>query len=69
MRMRLVQFSLAGSGGRLVHVNPEHVVAVVEVGDGRSQIVTTGLQGVTSMTLMIDETPASVRDKLMAIPA
>lgn len=62
--MRLVPLKMSGGGGRLVHVNPEHVVCLIEAGDGRTQVVTTGLQGVSAMSLTVDETPQSVSEKL-----
>ncbi|MFC3068607.1 hypothetical protein [Phenylobacterium soli] len=52
--MRLVSLPLAGAGGREVHVNPEQVVCLVDAGQRRTQLVTTGFQGEASMTLMLD---------------
>jgi hypothetical protein len=54
--MRMCSFLMAGSGGRRVHINPEQVVCLVDMGDARTQIVTTGLSGATSMSLIV-ETP------------
>ena len=54
--MHMFSFVLAGGGGRRVHVNPEQVVCLVDMGDERTQIVTTGLSGATSMSLIV-ETP------------
>lgn len=54
--MRMFSFLMAGSGGRRVHINPEQVVCLVDMGDERTQIVTTGLSGATSMSLIV-ETP------------
>jgi hypothetical protein len=54
MSLELVGFPLAGSGGRQVHVNPEQVVCVLDLGGERSQIVTTGLSGENSMSLIVE---------------
>jgi hypothetical protein len=54
--MLMFSFLMAGSGGRRVHINPEQVVCLVDMGDERTQIVTTGLSGATSMSLIV-ETP------------
>jgi hypothetical protein len=62
--MRLVTFEVAGGGGRKVHVNPEHVVCIVDGGHRRSQIVTTGLSGHDSMSLIVEGEPASVARQL-----
>ena len=51
--MRLVEFPTAGSGGRKVHINPEQVVCLMDSGEGRTQIVTTGLSGETSMSIVV----------------
>jgi hypothetical protein len=52
--MRMFSFLMAGGGGRRVHINPEQVVCLVDMGDDRTQVVTTGLSGATSMTLIIE---------------
>lgn len=52
--MRLVSLPLAGAGGREVHVNPEQVVCLMDAGLRRTQLITTGLQGESSITLMLD---------------
>ena len=62
--MRLVPFPLAGSGGRLVHVNPEQVVCLMDLGEKRTQIVTTGLSGETSISLIAELEPDAVARKL-----
>jgi hypothetical protein len=63
--VHLVGFPLAGGGGRQVHVNPEQVVCVMDVGERRTQIVTTGLSGETSMSLIVEAThPAVVKTLL-----
>lgn len=54
--VRMFSFLMAGSGGRRVHINPEQVVCLVDMGDERTQIVTTGLSGASSMSLIV-ETP------------
>ena len=63
--MRLVPLPLAGSGGRLVHINPEQVVCLMDLGERRTQIVTTGLSGETSITLIADLEPEAVARKLL----
>lgn len=52
--MRMIPFLIAGGGGRRVHVNPEQVVCVVEQGEDRTQVITTGLSGASSMSLVVD---------------
>jgi hypothetical protein len=52
----MFSFLMAGSGGRRVHINPDQVVCLVDMGDERTQIVTTGLSGASSMSLIV-ETP------------
>lgn len=59
MTLRLVSFPVAGGGGREVMVNPEQIVCVLDVGGERAQIVTTGLSGETSMSLIV-ERPAEL---------
>jgi hypothetical protein len=54
MGIRLVSFPVAGGGGREVYVNPEQVVCVLDIGGDRCQIVTTGLSGQTSMSLVVE---------------
>ncbi len=54
MSLRLVGFPVAGGGGRQVHVNPEQVVCVLDLGGDRSQIVTTGLAGEGAMSLIVE---------------
>ena len=41
--MQFVALPVAGSGGREVLINPEQVVCILDAGDARTQIVTTGL--------------------------
>lgn len=50
----MFSFLMAGSGGRRVHINPEQVVCLVDMGDERTQIVTTGLSGASSMSLIVE---------------
>jgi hypothetical protein len=63
--MRLVPLPLAGSGGRLVHINPEQIVCLMDLGEKRTQIVTTGLSGETSISLIIELEPDAVARKLL----
>ena len=62
--MQLIAFKVAGSGGRPVYVNPEHVVCLMDGGDNRTQIVTTGLSGEHSISLVVDLNPATVAERL-----
>lgn len=64
MSVQLIGFRLAGGGGREVHVNPEHVVCVLDAGERRAQIVTTGLSNETSMSLIVEGTHSAVIDAL-----
>jgi putative Ca2+/H+ antiporter (TMEM165/GDT1 family) len=52
--MRLISFLVAGGGGRGVYVNPEQVVCLVDMGEDRTQLVTTGLSGSSSMSLVVE---------------
>lgn len=65
MNIRLVRFPVAGGGGREVLVNPEQVVCVLDVGGDRSQIVTTGLSGEHSMSLIVERPMEAVFRGLM----
>ena len=60
MSVQLIGFRLAGGGGREVHVNPEQVVCIMDVGERRTQIVTTGLSGETSMSLIVEAAHSAV---------
>ena len=64
--MRLIAFKVAGSGGRPVYVNPEHVVCLMDNGGGRTQIVTTGLSGEHSISLVVVLDPGAVAERLQA---
>jgi len=66
MSLRLVSFPVAGSGGREVHINPEQVVCVMDIGLRRAQIVTTGLAGESSISLIVEVTPSAVVRALLA---
>lgn len=66
--MRLVGFALAGAGGRQVFINPEQVVCIMDAGDKRTQLVTTGLSTESSITLLVDVTQAEVVQALMGAP-
>ena len=48
--MRLVE--LPEAGGQGLYVNPEQVVCLIEAGKNRTQIVTTGLSGQSSISLI-----------------
>lgn len=50
--MRLVEFPEAG--GRALFVNPEQVVCLIDSGKNRTQIVTTGLSGQSSISLIAE---------------
>ncbi len=64
--MQLIAFRVAGGGGRHVHVNPAQVVCLLEAGEGRTQIVTTGLSGESSISLVVEMTPDAVAEALKA---
>ena len=66
MSVRLVGFPVAGGGGRVVHINPEQVVCVMDVGVQRAQIVTTGLAGENSISLIVEASPTVVVRELLA---
>ena len=66
MSLRLVSFPIAGGGGREVHINPDQVVCVMDVGGDRTQIVTTGLSGESSISLLVEATPRHVARQLAA---
>lgn len=59
---------MAGGGGREVNVNPEHVVCVLDVGENRTQIVTTGLSNAASMSLVVEANYAAVVKQLRDLP-
>jgi hypothetical protein len=52
--MQLVALPVAGSGDREVLINPEQVVCLLDGGPGRTQIVTTGLSSVTSISIIVN---------------
>ena len=64
--LQMIGFRLAGGGGREVHVNPAHVVCVLDAGDRRAQIVTTGLSNESSMSLIVEASPGAVIEALKA---
>ena len=66
MSVRLVSFPVAGGGGREVHINPEQVVCVMAMGVDRAQIVTTGLLGENSISLIVEGSPSEVVRDLVA---
>jgi hypothetical protein len=65
MSLRLVSFPVAGGGGREVHINPEQVVCVMDAGAKRAQIVTTGLAGENSISLIVEFHPDAVVRELI----
>jgi hypothetical protein len=67
--MRMFSFLMAGGGGRRVHINPEQVVCLVDMGDARTQIVTTGLSGATSMSLIVETSVEEVASVLQDRPS
>lgn len=66
--MRLVTLPMAGGGGRPVLVNPEHVVCIVDLGEKRCQVVTSGLSGEASMSLLVELSPMEVAMRLGSTP-
>ncbi|WP_297695187.1 hypothetical protein [Phenylobacterium sp.] len=67
--MKLIPMPLAGAGGRSVFVNPSQVVCLIDLGDRRTQLITTGLQGESSMSLLIELAPAEAARRLLAASA
>ncbi len=51
--MSLIQFRLAGSGGEDAYVNPDMVVCLMTAGRERTQVVTAGLAGETSISIVV----------------
>lgn len=51
--MSLVSFRLAGSGGEDAYVNPAMVVCLMKAGRDRTQVVTAGLAGETSISIVV----------------
>lgn len=51
--MQFVALPVAGAGGREVLVNPEQVVCLMDAGDNRTQIVTTGLSSDASISVIV----------------
>jgi hypothetical protein len=66
--MKLTSLPLAGGGGRKVYVNPEQVVCVLDMGENRAQVVTTGLSGESSMSILVSMAPEAVLEELGAGP-
>lgn len=60
--MRLVE--LPEAGDRLLFVNPEQVVCLIDAGKNRTQIVTTGLSGSASISLIAALTLREVAQRL-----
>jgi hypothetical protein len=53
-------------GDRILYLNPEQVVCLIEAGRGRTQIVTTGLSGESSMSLIVSLDLKETARRLMA---
>jgi hypothetical protein len=51
--MSLISFRLAGSGGEDAYVNPNLVVCLMQAGQNRTQVVTAGLAGETSISIVV----------------
>ena len=51
--MQFVALPVAGTGGREVLVNPDQVVCILDVGENRTQIVTTGLATESSISIVV----------------
>jgi len=51
--MPLIPFRLAGSGGEEAYVNPAMVVCIMQAGHNRTQVVTAGLAGEHSISLVV----------------
>lgn len=51
--MRFVSLPVAGGGGREVLINPEQVVCIMDAGERRTQIVTTGLSTESSISIVV----------------
>jgi hypothetical protein len=49
----LIQFPLAGSGGENAYVNPAMVVCLMQAGRERTQVVTAGLAGEASISIIV----------------
>lgn len=64
----MFSFLMAGGGGRRVHINPEQVVCLVDMGDEHTQIVATDLSGASSMSLIVDRPAEKVAHALQQPP-
>jgi hypothetical protein len=62
--MRLVE--LPEAGDRVLYMNPDQVVCLIDSGNNRTQVVTTGLSGETSISLIV---ALSIRDTARALGA
>jgi hypothetical protein len=51
--MALVRFRLASSGGEEAYINPDMVVCLMKAGNQRTQVVTSGLTGESSISLIV----------------
>jgi len=51
--MSLIPFRLAGGGGEETYVNPAMVVCLMHAGKNRTQVVTTGLAGEASISIVV----------------
>ncbi len=64
--MKLIALPVAGSGGRDVLINPQQVVCVLDVGERRSQIITTGLSSESSISIIVELGVREVEARLNA---
>lgn len=62
--MRMMSFPVAGGGGRQIIVNPDQVVCLMDMGERRTQIVTTGLAGASSVSIVVEVDQAEVHRAL-----
>ena len=51
--MQFVALPVAGSGGREVLINPDQVVCILDAGEKRTEIVTTGLSTESSISIVV----------------
>ncbi len=51
--MALVRVQLAGAGGEVAYINPAMVVLLMHAGKGRTQVVTAGLSGESSISVVV----------------
>jgi hypothetical protein len=63
----LIPFPLAGSGGEAAYVNPAMVVCLMQVGRERTQVVTAGLAGEASISLVVPLEIHKVAERLSSL--